>query len=336
VEKNEERSEEKGYGEISQSRAAVFIAVGIIFTLDLLSIIFSVLPGEMPQAQGLVTGFPLIFSIIIDLFLGISLLRGKTWARTWMLLRFVGGIVIWGIVLVVQGDFGGLILNTGVLLALILLLTGVSTHVRLAGSVALAIVAALGGIILTFMVPLTNLPTTPETPIPDSFSTYTSEGFFSISYPPDWAPNLSIIEEVEEETKKYAKSLDLESQVSEMQVVFIGGKKTEDLYYPEVLVQVQPRGFWSLDTLVEAENQFAVENIDQYIEYSRIRTTIGGKQAIISTYQFDVNNELSKCIVSYVVGDEFIWSVLCGCSSQGFDAYHDTFNNIVRSLRVEY
>ncbi|GAI46661.1 unnamed protein product, partial [marine sediment metagenome] len=30
--------------------------------------------------------------------------------------------------------------------------------------------------------------TTPEPEIPAHFTTYTSEGLFSISYPPDWVP----------------------------------------------------------------------------------------------------------------------------------------------------
>ena len=66
------------------------------------------------------------------------------------------------------------------------------------------------------MAPLTTLPTVPETPIPESFSTYTSEGFFSIPYPPDWVPVISVIEELEKEIKLYGKSLGLESQFKEM------------------------------------------------------------------------------------------------------------------------
>jgi len=339
--KDKDRSKRKGYGELSQSRAAVFTAVGIIFALDLLVMLFLGFVGEIPKEHLFGTDFRFILTIIInfclDLFLGINLLRGKSWARTWMLIRLVGGIILWGGVLVIQGDFGSVILNTGVLLALILLLTGVSTRLRLVGSVALAVVATLVGMAWTVMPPLTTLPKTPETPIPESFSTYTSEGFFSISYPPDWVPVMSIIEELEKEIKLYGKSLGLESQVREMQVVFSAGKKTEDGGTLYLTVLVQPRDFWPLDTMVEAANEWAKENIEQYVEYSRVSTTIGGKKAIIQTYQgYDVDHVLSRYTISYVVGEEFIWTVVCGSDSQNFDAYADTFDDIVRSLRVEY
>ena len=337
VEENDkDRSRIKEYGQLSQRRSAILSAVIIIFILDLLVILSLVLVGETSEVQ-VPRPSLLISSIVIDLFLGINLLRGKSWARTWMLIRLVGGIILWGGFLVVQGDFGSVILNTGVLLALILLLTGVSTRLRLVGSVALAVVATLVGMAWTVMPPLTTLPKTPETPIPESFSTYTSEGFFSISYPPDWVPVMSIIEELEKEIKLYGKSLGLESQVREMQVVFSAGKKTEDGGTLYLTVLVQPRDFWPLDTMVEAANEWAKENIEQYVEYSRVSTTIGGKKAIIQTYQgYDVDHVLSRYTISYVVGEEFIWTVVCGSDSQNFDAYADTFDDIVRSLRVEY
>jgi len=329
-EHSESSDKERGRREISQSRAAVLTAVGIIFFADLLAIIFLASGGI--DRPGLVLG-----STFFDIFLGIFILKGKGWARTWMLVRLIVGLVVFSIVYTLANDFASVLVQIGFCVAVILLLTGTSTRFRLIGSVALFVVATLVGMIWSFMLPLMTLHEMPETPIPESFSTYTGEGFFSISYPPDWVPNMSIIEELEEEMKLYAKSLDLESQVSEMQLVFIGGKETEDWYYPLVVVQIQPRSSWPLSVMVEAESQWAEENIEQYVEYSRVSTTIGGREAIIQTYQgYNVDYILSSYTISYVVGDEFIWSVICVCDSQAFDAYRDTFDNIVRSLRVEY
>ena len=45
-----------------------------------------------------------------------------------------------------------------------------------------------------------------EPPIPTGFTTYTSEGLFSISYPSDWSPATSIMEEVWEEVIREMKS----------------------------------------------------------------------------------------------------------------------------------
>ena len=40
---------------------------------------------------------------------------------------------------------------------------------------------------------------TPEPEIPVSFTTYTSEGLFNISYPQDWVPATSMMEELFEQ-----------------------------------------------------------------------------------------------------------------------------------------
>ena len=102
-------------------------------------------------------------------------------------------------------------------------------------------------------------------------------------------------------------------------------------------VQVQPKEFWPLEALVESTNEVAEENIEQYVEHSRVSTSIGGRKAIIQTYEgYDSEHVLSSFTTSYIVGDKFIWAVVCVCDSENFDTYKDTFDNIVRSLRVEY
>lgn len=253
-----------------------------------------------------------------------------------MLIRLFISIFIWGGIYTFQGDFASLVFQVGVLGALILLLTGTTTRLRLVGSLTLATITTLGVILWPLVPLLATLPTTPETAIPENFNTYTSEGFFSISYPPDWEPNMAIIKEVEEEIKLYLEELDIESQADDMQLVFIGGKKTDN-WYPVVAVTVEPRQFWPLGTLVENTNEWSRENIEQYVERSRIKTTIGGREAIIQTYQgADEDSVLCRYTLSYVVGEKFLWCVTCVCDSQDFGLYLDTFDNIVRSLRVEY
>ena len=43
-----------------------------------------------------------------------------------------------------------------------------------------------------------------------------------------------------------------------------------------------------------------------------------------------------RVTTAYIGGDEFIWVVACMVDIQDSDAYLDTFDDIVRSLRVEY
>lgn len=338
IKNNEEGNNVKRHGELSQGHSAVLAAVIIIFIIDLLGIIFTFFAGEEPGTRVFPSNYHLAFSVIIDIFLGINLLRGRRWARTWMLVRLVLGIVVWGIVFAVQGDSGSLLLNTGVLIALILLLTGTSTRLRLAGGILFAVVAFIGGMILSFMAFATGLPTTPGTSmIPESYSTYTSEGFFSISYPSDWTPVMSIVAEAEKQMKQYLKDIGMESQASEGQLVFLGKNMAEDDDFAIVSVSVEPSSIWPLESMVEIFHQWSIQNIDRYIEHSRVKTKIGGRNAIIQIYQGnDVDSYFTGYTAAYVAGDKFLWTVACVCDGSRLDYNLDTFDKVVRSLRVEY
>ena len=323
--------------QLSQSRSAVLSFVIILFVIYLLSIIVTIIAGEAAESGFFISTPILMFSFMLDVFLSINLLRGKKWARTWLLIRLFLGTIVFGGLSLFQGDYGSLILNTGVNLALILLLTGVSTRPRIIGSVSLAIVAALVGSLWPLMASFTTLPEVPETSIPKTFETYTSEGFFSISYPPDWKPNISIIQVVEEVIKEGLEDLDMGIQTEDTQLVFIGGEFFPDYVFPCVAVFVEPKTFWPLGTIVENTSQWAKNNDQEYVEYSRFQTTIGGRQAIIQTYQgSDVDSLLTGYTNAYIVAEKFVWTVSCMCDREDLNENIDTFNNIVRSLRVEY
>lgn len=330
---DEGNDKESNRREITQSRAAIVTAIGILLLVDLLALV-AWASGEFDR-PGIIFG-----SIAIDIFLGVYMLLGRNWARIWMLVRAIAGLVFVSIAFIAAGDFVTVSIQIGVCGAVILLLTGTSTRLRLAGSIALVVVAAFSAIALAIVAPFTaesELPTTPETPTPSSFMTYTSEGFYSISYPPDWEPEMSIIEDAEKDIKNWAKGEGLES-ISEMQLVFTGWKMTEDGDPPFVMVQVIPRGLWPLDTLVEADRQLSIETIGQYLEHSMVRTTIGGREAIVLNWQgcFPESTSLTRGTTAYIAGEEFLWAVTCACDDQDSDEYLDTFDDIVRSLRVEY
>ena len=192
-----------------------------------------------------------------------------------MLVRIAVGVLFFGGIALVQGNYGELTIVAGLSLTPILLLTGTSTRFRIVGSLVFGALAILGGLILAIaMAFTTDLPAVPETSTPDYFSTYTSEGFFSISYPPDWEPVMSIIEEAEVDMKQWLKSEGFESQADEMQLVFGAAKLAVDEDYPIVTIMVAPQGLWPLGAVVEADTQWAREIVEQYVVHSTIRTTI--------------------------------------------------------------
>jgi hypothetical protein len=178
-------------------------------------------------------------------------------------------------------------------------------------------------------------PSITEPSIPADFSTYTREDFFSISYPSDWTPAMSFIEEVWEEIK-YEIEGTTDADLGDAAMVFLGGLPDPEGYYPTVSVLVTSRttGYWSLHEIVEIEDQFERDNTPGYQELSRVETTIGGREAIIIDSK---DNEPGYGPWRYLqiatVDDEYAWWVTCSCEMGDFEKFESVFYSIVRSFR---
>jgi hypothetical protein len=322
--------------QIFQSSSAIIASVVIIAASYFFAILFSALPGVESQAPIQFLIFP---SAIIDLFICINLLSGKYWARTWMLVRLIVGCILWGGIYSLQGNLGGLILALGEAIPPILLLTGISTRVRVIGSISLAIVGLGVGLLWdAVIVPSISLRSLPETfIISNSFSTYSSPGFFNISYPKDWLPLTSKMAEIEADMKRSANArLGIAAnQVNSFQLLFAGGKETNDGDFHMVQVTIQPKDIWPLASVVESTYVLGKKSIPQFIEFSRIKTRIGGREAIIQTGQYSEENYLIGYMSAYILARDHIWIVNCACDSNNLATNLNTFDQVVRSLRVE-
>jgi len=175
------KNEVEGYGDLSQSRAAIWCAVGIIFLVDVLNIVLMLVLDASMDVY-------VITSTFIDILLGVNLLRGKRWARTWILIRVVLGLLVFGGMAIAQQDYGALVIQAGYCGAFLILLTGITTRTKITSGVTLFVVSLIAGMILALMpasvATQESLPSG-EPKIPSHYTTYTSEGLFSFSYPPD-------------------------------------------------------------------------------------------------------------------------------------------------------
>ena len=174
--------------------------------------------------------------------------------------------------------------------------------------------------------------TTPEPQIPPGFTTYTTEGLFSISYPPEWEPATSVMEELFELAKEWVQSLDPEAQLEGEQMLFIGGLPTEEgWWWPNVNIAVAPRsvGYWELDEIVEVESQWNRELFQGYREVFRVETVIDAREAIIIESQV-----YDRYLQAYIVKGKHVWIVSCTADAEDFKDYEDTFYSVVRSLRI--
>ena len=204
-------------------------------------------------------------------------------------------------------------------------------------TLALTMIMIILLLIVSCAAPTLTPATTPEPEIPVHYTTYTSEGLFSISYPPDWVPATSIMEEVFEEVKEVVKSIDPEVQLEGTTMLFIGGIPTEEGYYPTINILVSPRsiGYWTLDEIVEAESQWNKEHLQKYREHSLVRTVVGGREAVIlDTEDYNPVWDTWRYLQLIMVKDKFVWLVTCSAESEDFKDYEDTFSDIVRSFRI--
>jgi hypothetical protein len=323
--------------EITQSRSAIITAIIINLLVDLFGIILILFTNNSGTSIYQSPTF-FIASMIIDIILTVNMLRGKQWARTWYLVRCVGGILIFGGISLLQTDFGTLIINTGVLASLIILLTGKSNWLRTGGSIGLTLVSIIMGLILSLFGASSSVTETPEiTIIPQDYKTYTSEGFFSISYPPNWSPDMSVIQNLEKTVKNYLSTEGIDNQENKIQIVFNGGDFSDYENLAGVIVNIEPSQIWPLEVMVENTHQWLKENTKQYIEFSRVKTTISNTEAIIQSYQGeDSEGNLTGYKIGYVKGDRFLWTIACVCRSEQLNKNLDTFEQVIRSLRVEF
>lgn len=179
-------------------------------------------------------------------------------------------------------------------------------------------------------------PTEPE--IPAHFATYTDEaGLFSISYPPEWEPALSLIEDLEQATKDLIESIESGLPLERVSAIFFAGIPTEEGYSPNVniIVEQLPEGINTHDELIEALIGGVKIIIDDYREFSRIKTTVSGRTATILDWEGTFPQVGKSRIVQMVlmVGKTG-WTITCRPPTGEFSKWEEDFDAIVRSFRI--
>ncbi len=194
-------------------------------------------------------------------------------------------------------------------------------------------------IALTIVLPGCAQKEAPAEPgIPAHFTTYTDEaGLFSISYPPDWELALSEIEGLWQFTEELIESIESDLPLERASLIFLAGVPTEMGYSPNVNIVCEslPGVVWTLDKMVEASIREIKDFIEDYHEFSRVKTTIGGRQAVIVEWEgtFPQLGKFHDLQMFTLVG-KTVWVVTCTPPTGKFSDYEDDFQAIVRSLRI--
>jgi hypothetical protein len=179
---------------------------------------------------------------------------------------------------------------------------------------------------------------TPTAEIPTNYTTYTDEqGLFSISYPPEWEPALSILAELEQYTKDVIASMNSDLPADQGSFVFIAGIPIETGYAPSVTIGIEPMPalIFTHSQMIEGEISAIKQTLQDYHEFSRNKTTVGGREATIveweGTYpQVGKNHNLQM----YILVGKNAWIVSCTPPPGEYDKCGKDFQAIVRSLRI--
>jgi hypothetical protein len=195
--------------------------------------------------------------------------------------------------------------------------------------------------LLTGCVP-TITTTTPfvEPEIPENYTTYTDEqGLFSISYPNDWEPFLSLLEDAFQSVKDVIESINEDIPIENVTYLFISGimDKSGSSILPNVNIVVEPlpSEIRNLNQMVEASTRTIKEVISDYHEISRTKTTINGMEAVIIEWEgtYPEFGQAHPFQMYELVGRN-AWCVTCTASPSEFDVWKSDFQSIVRSLRI--
>jgi hypothetical protein len=164
----------------------------------------------------------------------------------------------------------------------------------------------------------------PEPEIPPNFTTYTSEGLFSISYPPDLVPDTESMETYAEIPRE------------DLRPVFSGYIPIEGGSYAFLMVMVSPWPTgWTLDELIEDEWQYLRNNQPGFLVYSQDKTVVDGREAVILKFRIwglDVGEWRNLDL--FIVKDNLLWWVGCYAEPEAFKDFEDTFYSILRSFRI--
>lgn len=181
-----------------------------------------------------------------------------------------------------------------------------------------------------------------ESSIPANFTTYADEiNFFSISYPANWEPAFSMIERIKQETSDYLKSIDEKGFSEKNNVVFLGGILLDSGYYnPNITITIfsEPlRGDnVELEDVVEIMVPEYKKFSEGYREFSRTKTIIDGRQAIILDFEARLPNmPLAHFLVMYMFIDKYLWTTTCSISPPlNYYDFKDDIYAIVKSFKT--
>lgn len=179
-------------------------------------------------------------------------------------------------------------------------------------------------------------PSPPMPEITTSYTTYTDESnYFSISYPPEWEVSLSLIGVPEEDIKKTIDNLRTGMPIASPTIIFFAGRRTADGFMPSVNIVVERAFEDTIDLFVPSMIEATKKYFSDYREFSMVKTTVDGNEAIIVEWEGVLKEQGKRQYVQmFMMLDGIVWTVTCKTFPEDFARWENDFDMIVRSLQI--
>jgi hypothetical protein len=178
---------------------------------------------------------------------------------------------------------------------------------------------------------------TPEPAVPADYITYTSKpGLFSISYPPGWEVKQSSLLDMEQAAKDYIDDIAANLTLADVSVLFFASREaaTGNLTLNIVIEPVSPNVL-THDQLVEAELKGIRQVAEDYVQVSRTKTTVDGREATVIDHEYTLPNATRVHLLQMIIlVDRVAWIVTCAAPPDEFAGHEPEFQSIVRTLRI--
>ena len=186
----------------------------------------------------------------------------------------------------------------------------------------------------------TTLPTTSTIPIttltkvPSAYTTYTSSGLFSISYPSDWELLNYLLQDLDGVTDHVLSSIDSGFPLDQASYVFFAGLPTDTDWIPSINIVIESLSFSvsSLEQVVNAEILGIQQFVDTYIEKFREYTVIDGREATIIYWEGTNGADNFNSFQVYMFINGLVWVISLTPPPGEYNLWEADFYKMVESF----
>lgn len=185
-------------------------------------------------------------------------------------------------------------------------------------------------------------PHTIASDIPGYLTYIDESAVFSISYPESWEAGRWNAKEFIYETtaEEGLKRLESDLPIHNYYTIFAAFNWVQDKIVASVFIRLSGRFLGDPYRTIDEAEKGQKRTCPDFVELSRTPATVGGREGIIREWEGTLAEGEDQVkeyhLELYLPTNLAIWEVSCSVDSDNVTQWQNTFDNIVRSLRIYY